>query len=84
MAMCIYLDATPNEAARSRGNKMKIAVLSHKEVSGYYAATLMARGHHVTMSGGGAIHAPGLKPYLECDGCLLLGDEPRVWARGFR
>jgi len=21
-------------------------------------------------------NAPGLRPYLECDGCLLLGDEP--------
>jgi hypothetical protein len=55
---------------------MKIAILSHKDISGFYAATLMARGHQVIMSGGGAIHAPGLKPYLECDGCLLLGDEP--------
>ncbi len=55
---------------------MKIAVLSHKEVAGYYAATLMERGHQVTISGGGAIHAPGLRPYLECDGCLLLGNEP--------
>ena len=54
---------------------MKIAVLSHKDVSGYYAATLMERGHQIVISGG-AIHAPGLKPYLECDGCLLLGDEP--------
>jgi hypothetical protein len=55
---------------------MKIAVLSHKDVAGWYAATLMERGHQVTISGGGAIHAPGLKPYLECDGCLLLGDDP--------
>ena len=55
---------------------MKIAVVSHKAVSGYYAATLMERGHQIVISGGGAIHAPGLKPYMECDGCLLLGDEP--------
>ena len=55
---------------------MKIAVLSHKDVSGWYAARLMELGHQVTMSGGGAIHAPGLRPYLECDGCLLLGSEP--------
>jgi hypothetical protein len=54
---------------------MKIAVLCHKDVAGWYAATLMERGHQVTISGGGAIHAPGLKPYLDCDGCLLLGDE---------
>jgi hypothetical protein len=55
---------------------MKIAILSRTDVSGYYAATLMERGHQIVMSGGGAIHAPGLKPYLECDGCLLLSDEP--------
>jgi hypothetical protein len=55
---------------------MKIAVLSHEDVSGWYAATLMERGHQVTISGGGAIHASGLKPYLECDGCSLLGNEP--------
>jgi hypothetical protein len=59
-------------------NLMKIAVLiiSRADVAGWYAASLMERGHEVTISGGGAIHAPGLKPYLECDGCLLLGDEP--------
>jgi len=55
---------------------MKIAILCHKDVADWYAATLMQRGHKVTISGGGAIHAPGLKPYLECDGCLLLGDDP--------
>ena len=55
---------------------MKIVILSHKDVSGWYAATLMERGHEVTIHGGGAIHAFGLKRYLECDGCLLLGDEP--------
>ena len=55
---------------------MKIAVLCHQDVAGWYAATLMQRGHDVTISGGGAIHPPGLKPYLECDGCLLLGNDP--------
>jgi hypothetical protein len=55
---------------------MKIAILSHKDVSAWYAATLMERGHQITISGGGAIHAPGLRPYLKCDGCLLLGTEP--------
>jgi hypothetical protein len=55
---------------------MKIAILSHKDVAGWYSATLMERGHEIIVSGGGAIHAPGLEPYLECDGCLLLGDEP--------
>jgi len=36
----------------------------------------MQRGHEITIGGGGAIHATGLKGYLECDGCLLLGNEP--------
>lgn len=54
---------------------MKIAILTHKDVAGWYAAVLMERGHEVIISGGGAVHAPGLKPYLECDGCLLLGDD---------
>ena len=50
--------------------------LNQKRSSGWYAATLMERGHQVTISGGGAIHAPRLRPYLECDGYMLLGDEP--------
>jgi hypothetical protein len=55
---------------------MKIAILSHEDVANWYAATLMERGHKITIGGGGAIHATGLKRYLECDGCLLLGDDP--------
>jgi hypothetical protein len=54
---------------------MKVAILSHGDVAGYYAATLMERGHQIVVSGGGAIHAPGLKPYIECDCALLLSDE---------
>jgi hypothetical protein len=57
---------------------MKIAILSQKDVAGYYAALLMQRGHEITISGGGAVHAPGLRDYLECDGCLLLGDDPTL------
>jgi hypothetical protein len=55
---------------------MKIAILSRENVAAYYAANLTQRGHEITISGGGEIHAPGLAPYLECDGCLLLSDEP--------
>ena len=62
--------------AVQRGIRMKIAVLSRKDVSGNYAATLMKRGHQIVISGGGAIHAPELKPYMVCDGRLLLRDEP--------
>ena len=54
---------------------MKIAVLTHKDVGGHYAAALMERGHEVTINGGDAIYVQGLKPFLECDGCLLIGNE---------
>ena len=36
----------------------------------------MQRGHEITLSGGGALHAPAIAGYLECDGCLLLSEEP--------
>ena len=71
----IYPGAWKQGAGAGGGQGMKIAILSHSEVANYYAANLMQRGHEITISGGGAIHAPGLRPYLECDGCLLLGDE---------
>ena len=54
---------------------MKIAILCHQNVGASYAVLLMERGHKVLMSNGGAIHATGLQDYLECDGCLLLGNE---------
>ena len=63
---------------RETDEGMKIAVLSFGDVAGWYAATRMERGHEITISGGGAIHAAGLRPYLECDGCLLLGEEPEL------
>jgi hypothetical protein len=45
-------------------------------VSSWYAATLMQRGYtEVVTWGGGEIHSPGLKEFLEWDGCLLLGSE---------
>lgn len=54
---------------------MKIAILSHADVAGYYAATLMDRGHQITISGGGSIDPHALKPYMDCDACLLLGED---------
>jgi len=57
---------------------VKIAILCREEVSAYYAAALSARGHEIVISGAGAIHAVELTPYLECDGCLLLSDDPRL------
>jgi hypothetical protein len=55
---------------------VKIAILSRGEVAAYYAATLMERGHQVTISGGGEINGNSIKPYTDCDGCLLIGTEP--------
>ena len=55
---------------------MKIVVLTHKDVSSWYAATLMERGHEVTIFGGGAIHGHPMKELSDYDGCLLLGDDP--------
>jgi hypothetical protein len=56
---------------------MRIVILSHKDVSGWYAATLMERGHEVTIDGGGAIDV-AVKIYSgsDYDGCLLLSDDP--------
>jgi len=55
---------------------MKIVLLIHGDVGGWYAATLMERGHEVTMHGRCAIHAPLIQRYAKCDGCLLLGNDP--------
>ena len=55
---------------------MKVLLLVHGEVRNSYAASLMMRGHEVTMHGGGAIHGPAVKGYAECDGCLLIGSDP--------
>ena len=45
----------------------KVVILSHKKVANCYAANLMSRRHEITISGGGAIRAPGLKPRFLSD-----------------
>ena len=55
---------------------MKVVVLVRGDVSGWYATTLMERGHEVAIHGGGAIHGPLIKDYANYDGCLLLGSDP--------
>jgi hypothetical protein len=54
---------------------MKILLVAYANVRGWYAATLMERGHKVTIYGGGALHAHAIKSDLENDGCLLLGSD---------
>jgi hypothetical protein len=55
---------------------MRIVILSHKGVASWYAGTLAQRGHEAYTLVSGALNAAALKFYLDCDGCLLLGDEP--------
>jgi hypothetical protein len=55
---------------------MKVVLLIHGDIGGWYASTLMERGHEVVIHGGGAIHGPLIKDYAEYDGCLLLGNDP--------
>jgi len=54
---------------------MRIAILTSSHVASKYAATLMMRGHEVIVGDGTVRATMGLAPFLECDGCLLLGRE---------
>ncbi len=54
---------------------MRIAILSTSHVASKYAAALIERGHEVIVGDGPAWDSSTLAPFLECDGCLLLGDD---------
>ena len=56
---------------------MNIMILSYAYTSGWYAATLMERGHLVTMFGGGLV-SNLFEQVEDYDGCLLLGTEPEL------
>lgn len=58
---------------------MKVVILSHAEVGGAIAATLLARGHEVAFVAG-AVHGALLDALDGYDGCLLLGDAPEFSA----
>jgi hypothetical protein len=54
-------------------------ILTYEPVSFMYAATLMPRGHQVTLWGGGLISRSFLKEIEgSYDGCLFLGTEPEL------
>jgi hypothetical protein len=64
---------------------MKILLLVSDDVSAYYSASLMQGGHQVITHGGGVSRSenpadwmPAIKQYMECDGCLLLSDDPQM------
>jgi hypothetical protein len=64
---------------------MKILLLVSDDVSAYYSASLMQGGHQIITHGGGVSRSenpadwmPAIKQYMECDGCLLLSDDPQM------
>ena len=57
---------------------MNIMILTYAETSSWYAATLMSRGHLVTMWGGGVVDPFVAEEFEDYDGCLLLGTEPEL------
>jgi hypothetical protein len=64
---------------------MKILLLVSDDVRAYYSASLMQGGHQIITHGGGVSRSenpadwmPAIKQYMECDGCLLLSDDPQM------
>ena len=58
------------------GKKMKIAILSAADVSGWYAATLMERGHEIMFGPFGYVPgAVGAMIKDGIDGVLILTDD---------
>jgi len=64
---------------------MKILLLVSDDVSAYYSAALMLRGHQiithdrgVSRSENSADWTAAIKQYMERDGCLLISDDPQM------
>jgi len=64
---------------------MKILLLVSDDVSAYYSAALMLRGHQiithdrgVSRSENSAAWMAAIKQYMERDGCLLISDDPQM------
>src|SRR5262245_31811345 len=61
---------------------MKILLLVSSDVSTYYAASLMQRGHQIIALDSDIFENPAFMPptkeYRECDGCLLFSDNPQM------
>ena len=64
---------------------MKILLLVSDDVSAYYSASLVQRGHQIITHGRGVSRSedpadwmPAIKQYMECDGCLLVSDDPQM------
>src|SRR5262249_48358365 len=74
---------------------MKILLLVSDDVSAYYSAALKRRGHQiithdrgvsryrgVSRSENPADWMPAIQQYMECDGCLLVSDDPQMRGLG--
>src|SRR5262245_5119329 len=64
---------------------MKILLLVSDDVSAYYSTALVQRGHESIKHARGVSHSenpadwmPAIKQYMECDGCLLVSDDPQM------
>jgi hypothetical protein len=64
---------------------MKILLLVSGDVSAYYSAALMLRGHQIITHDRGVSRSenpadwmPAITQYRECDGCLLVSDDPQM------
>jgi hypothetical protein len=64
---------------------MKILLLASHDVSAYYSAALMLRGHKIITHDRGVSRSenpadwmPAITQYRECDGCLLVSDDPQM------
>src|SRR6476646_4968032 len=57
---------------------MKILLLVNSDVSTYYSASLMKRGHRMIAHDRGALENLPIEEYMECNGCLLFSDDPQM------
>jgi hypothetical protein len=64
---------------------MKLLLLVSDDVSAYYSAALMRRGHQIVTHDRGVSRSenpadwtPAIRQYMECDGCLLVSDNPQM------
>jgi hypothetical protein len=68
---------------------MKILLLVSDDVSAFYSASLMRRGHEIITHGRDVSRSenpadwmPAMQQYMGCDGCLLVSDDPQMRGLG--
>jgi hypothetical protein len=65
--------------------EMKVLLLASRDVSAYYSAKLMLRGHKIITHDRGVSRSENpadwmsaITQYMECDGYLLVSDDPQM------